>query len=386
MRELSVAFRSLRRTPGFSVTALVAIALGIGSATTVFSVTDHVLFKPLPYANPDRLVTVGADIRARGQSNWAVPPPEYDAWRQEIKTLTDLGGYQTFGRYAMTLPDGPVEVTVNRITPNFLTVLGVAPAIGRPFAEADFVVGAPPVVLLTDTAWRRLFGASREVVGQFLLINGAPAEVAGVLPRAFAFPSGPSTAQPDVLVPLVRTKESSGSGIVMIGRLAEGRSIEAAREEINALAAFRAAETFLRNARIDGATVGPLGEALSKGSRAVLQLLLGAVAVLLLIGCANVANLQLARASALPVQSSVASAPSPCVRSRIASTGGVAVGSMAVSAPNCSASARRSGDGSTARTRAPITVANWVAARPTGPWPKMASVSRPEIFKRLSAE
>ena len=76
MRDLSVALRSLRRTPGFAVTAFVAIALGIGSATTVFSVTDHLLFKPLPYANPDQLVTVGADIRARGQSNWAGPPPE----------------------------------------------------------------------------------------------------------------------------------------------------------------------------------------------------------------------------------------------------------------------------------------------------------------------
>jgi predicted permease len=295
MRELSVAFRSLRRTPGFSVTALVAIALGIGSATTVFSVTDHLLFKPLPYADPDRLVTVGADIRSKGQSNWAVAPPEYDAWRQGIRTVTDLGGYQTFGRYTMTLPEAPVEVTVNRITGNLLNVLGVAPAIGRPFAEADFIVGAPAVLLLTDSAWQRHFGANREIVGQFLTVNGAPAEVAGVLPRAFAFPSGPSTAQPDVIVPLVRTKESAGSGIVMIGRLADGVAVEDARAEINALAAFRAGESGMRNARIDGATVEPLDEALSKRSRPVLQLLLGAVAVLLLIGCVNVANLLLAR-------------------------------------------------------------------------------------------
>ena len=295
MRDLSVALRSLRRTPGFSVTALVAIALGIGSATTVFSVTDHLLFKPLPYADPDRLVTVGADVRSRGQSNWAVAPPEFDAWRAGIKTLADLGGYQTFGRYSLTLPEAPVEVPVNRITNNFLSVLGVAPAIGRSFAEADFVVGAPPVLLLTDRAWRRHFGADRGIVSQFLTLNGTPAQVAGVLPRGFAFPSASSREQPDVIVPLVRTKESSGSGIVMIGRLADGQSLEAARAEINALAAFRAGETFMRNARIDGATVEALNVALLEKSGPVLQLLLGAVAVLLLIGCANVANLLLAR-------------------------------------------------------------------------------------------
>jgi putative ABC transport system permease protein len=294
MRDLSVAFRSLRRMPGFSVTALAAIALGIGSATAVFSVTDHLLFKPLPYLEPDRLVTVGADIRSKGQGNWAVPAPEYDAWRQGIKTLTDLAGYQTFGRFTIVLPEAPVEVEVNRITVNFLNVLGVAPVIGRPFGDADFVVGAPPVLLLTDRAWRRHFAANRDIVGKFLTVNGAPAEVAGILPTTFAFPSA-SRVQPDVIVPLIRTKESAGSGIVMIGRMADGAAIEAARAEIDALAAFRAAETFMRNARIDGATVEPLGAALSKASRPVLQMLLGAVAVLLLIGCANVANLLLAR-------------------------------------------------------------------------------------------
>src|SRR6185436_417930 len=101
-------------------------------------------------------------------------------------------------------------------------------------AEADFVVGSPPVLLLTDSAWRKYFGANREIVGQFVTMNGAPAEVAGVLPRGFAVPSAPSTAQPDVSVPLVRTKESAGSGVVMIGRLADGQTIENARAEINA--------------------------------------------------------------------------------------------------------------------------------------------------------
>ncbi len=203
--------------------------------------TDHLLFKPLPYADPDRLVTVGADIRSKGQSNWAVAPPEYDAWRQGIGTLTDLGGYQPFGRYTLSLSEAPVEVSVVRITGNFLSVLGVAPAIGRPFNDADFAPGAPLAMLLTDSAWRRFFGSDPAIAGRLVTMNGALAEVAGVLPRSFAFPSGPSADQPNVVVPLVRAKESdAASGISMIGRLAPGRAIETARAEIDAVAAFRA--------------------------------------------------------------------------------------------------------------------------------------------------
>src|SRR5262245_61189304 len=189
MRNLLTAFRSLRRTPGFSLTALLALALGIGAATTVFSVTDHLLFRPLPYRDSARLITAGADVRSKGQSNWAVFGDEYDAWRTSIKSLEDLGGYQTFGRFTVSRPDAPIELVVNRITSNFLSVIGVAPAMGRQFADGDFVPGAPVALLLTDKTWRRQFGADEKVVGQFVTVNGAPGEIAGVLPRGFAFPS-----------------------------------------------------------------------------------------------------------------------------------------------------------------------------------------------------
>jgi len=294
MHDLIMAFRSLRRAPGFSLTAIVALALGIGAATTVFSVTDRLLFRPLPYADPDRIVTVGADVRARGQSNWGVAAEEYDAWRDASRTLADIGGYQTFGRFTLMLPDAPVEVAVNRITANFLPVLGIAPSLGRPFGAQDFVPGAPLAILLTDSTWRRMFRADRNVVGQFLTVNGAPAEVAGVLPRAFAFPADKGREVPEILVPLVRTPESSGSRVLMIGRVAPGATVDAARVELNGIAASRGAESGMRNARIDGATVERLDDAL-EGPRVLLLLLLGAVATLLLIGCVNVANLLLAR-------------------------------------------------------------------------------------------
>jgi len=295
VRDLALAFRSLRRTPGFSFTVLLALTLGIGAATTVFSVADRGLFRPLPYTDPDRLVTVGADIRIRGFTNWSVSGDEFDAWRSASHELADLAGYQSFGKSTLTRPDAPVEIAVHRITLNFLSVLGVMPAMGRPFVDADFLPSAPPSLLLTDATWRRVFSADTDIVGQFVTVNGAPTLVAGVLPRAFVFPTTALQSMPDVLVPLVRTQASSGSRLSMIGRLEARATVSSAAAEINSIAASRHAESGVRNAVIDGATVEPLGEALAQGSRAILLLFVGAVATLVLIGCANVANLVLAR-------------------------------------------------------------------------------------------
>ncbi len=136
MRDIHYALRSLFRTPGFTLTALLALTLAIGAATTVFSVVDRVLFRPLPYRDADRLVTVGADVRSRGQSNWAVSVPEFDAWRSENKTLSDLAGHQTAGRLTLKLEDEPVEVAATAVTETMLDLLGVAPALGRLFSAA----------------------------------------------------------------------------------------------------------------------------------------------------------------------------------------------------------------------------------------------------------
>jgi len=295
MRDIQLAFRSLRRAPGFALTALLALTIGIAAATTVFTVADRVLFRPLPYADPDRLVTVGADVRSKGMSNWAVNVEEFDAWRDASRTLDDLAGYQTFGRFSLSRSDAPVEIAVNRITINFLGQLGVAPAIGRSFGEEDFQPGAPRALLLTHVAWRRLFQSDRNIVGRFVTVNDEPALVAGVLSSGFAFPTPRRSPVPDVLVPLVRTQASSGSRVSMIGRLAAGETVETARAEMGAIAAARGGESGLRNATIDGATVEPLEESLVENARGVLILFVGAVTALVLIGCANIANLLIAR-------------------------------------------------------------------------------------------
>lgn len=293
MSALVYAVRSLQRTPGFTLAALLALSLGIGAATTVFSVADRTLFRPLPYAAADRLVTVGGDIRSRGFTGWGISPDEMEAWRTSSRTLSALAGWHTFGRYTVSLPDAPFEIAVNRVTRDLLPILGVTPAAGRPFGDADYVKGATLAVLLTDRTWRRYFGASPGVIGSFVTINGAPAEIAGVLPASFVFPSARDREMPDAILPLV--PGTSESRVSMIGRLDAAATLETARAELDGIAASRRPDVGLRNARVDGASVAPLAEALGYGRHRVLALLLGAVGALLLIGCVNVANLLLAR-------------------------------------------------------------------------------------------
>jgi putative ABC transport system permease protein len=296
MRDFRFAIRSLARTPGFTLTALAALTLGIGAATTVYSVADRVLFRPLPYHDVDRLVTIGADVRSAGMSDWPVNLDEYDAWRQASRTVSDIAGHIPFGQFTLVLPDEPVEIAVSRVTENFLTLLGAAPRTGRAFNRIDFEPGAAPVALLTDGVWRDLFNGDAAVVGTSITINDLPTLIAGVLPRAFVFPAEAARYKPDVLMPLVRSAVS-GSRATLIGRLTPGATVEDARAEINAIAATRGGPSGYREAPIDGATVETLTSQLAQRHRRVVQLLAGAVAALLLIGCANVANLLLARGS-----------------------------------------------------------------------------------------
>jgi predicted permease len=298
MRDIRLAIRSLARSPRFTLAALLALGLGIGAATTVFSVADGLLFKPLPYRDSDRLVAVMAAIRSRGMVNWDVPAADLEAWRTASSALADLAGHRTRGRLTLMLPGQPEDVAAAGVTPNFLRVLGVTTAAGREFAADEFVPGPPRALILTDATWRRLFNADRGVVGRSLVVNGVSAQVVGVLPRTFAFPTGSFTRATDVLVPFAvdSTAPSVQERLTLIGRLASGASIERVRVDLDGFAKINGGESGLRNGRIDGATVEPILATLVTASRINLMwLLVGAVTALLLIGCANVANLLVAR-------------------------------------------------------------------------------------------
>lgn len=335
MRSIGSAVRALRRTPGFTLASLLALSLGIGAATTVFSVADRTLFKPLPYSQIDRLITVGANISARGLTGWGISTDELIAWRKASRTLSTLEGWHTFGSYTVSLPDGPFEIKVNRVTIGFLPMLGIGAAIGRPFTQADFEQGGPLAVLLTDRTWRREFGADKSVAGRFVTINGAPAEIAGVLPASFVFPIAYERDAPDALIPLVAG--SSQSRVSMIGRLSAGTTVEAARTELDGIAASRKPDVGLRTSPADGASVEPLADALGFGRHRVLTLLLWAVGALLFIGCVNVANLLLARGAdrrgELAIRSALGASRAALVRlllteSAVLATFGAAIGAV----------------------------------------------------------
>jgi predicted permease len=295
MRDIRLAIRSLVRSPRFTLAALLALSLGIGAATTVFSVADGLLFKPLAYRDADRLVAVMAAIRTRGFLNWDVPALDLDAWRSASPALNDLAGYRPRSRTTLIAGGDPEEVAAAGVTPNFLRLLGVAPVRGREFTAEDFVPGAPPALIITDAAWRRVFQGDPDAVGRPLSVNGTTGYVVGVLPRTFAFPAGSASRSPDILVPFV-TASTPQTRLTLIGRLAPAATIDRARVDLDAFAARHGGESGLRTGRIDGATVEPLVAALIAPERAKLMLLLlGGVTALLLIGCANVGNLLVAR-------------------------------------------------------------------------------------------
>jgi predicted permease len=292
MRDVKLVCRSLIRAPAFTLAAVLALGLSIGAATTVFSVADGALFRPLPYHDASRLVAVSATVRARG-FNSNTTPVELDAWRAASPSVADLASHAPGDRLTIDRPDEPREVVAARVTPNFLTVLGVAPVLGRDFTMADAAPGAARALLLTDGVWRRVFNSDASIVGQSIMASGAPAHVAGVLPRDFVFPSAVSRTRPDVL--LVLAPADTDVGARAIARLTRGATLERAEIELDAIAASRKPASDLRNTVIDGATVQPLPASLAASSQRVMVLLMCGVGSLLLIGCANVANLLLAR-------------------------------------------------------------------------------------------
>ncbi len=324
MRDIRLAIRSLARSPRFTLAALLALSLGIGAATTIFSVADGLLFRPLPYREPDRLVAVIATVSAFQGSSFDVPAADLEAWRSATPAVADLAGYQSRSRVTIVSQGEPEELTAASVTPNFLRLLGMAPAQGREFTPEDFIPGAPPALILTDAAWRRVLQSDATAIGRPVSVNGTTGYVVGVLPRTFAFPAGSVSGMADVLRPLAFDPKSP-SRLTVIGRLAPGGTIDRARTDLKGFAAQHGGDPGLRNRRIDGARVEPLLNALVAPARANLMwLLFGAVAALLLIGCVNVGNLLVARGTdrrgELTIRAALGASRAALVRLQLAET------------------------------------------------------------------
>jgi predicted permease len=288
--DLIRAARGLRARPGFALTIVVTLALGIGANTAIFSLVDAALLRPLPFPQPDRLVALG-EARPSGEAD-DVAAPTFLEWRAAARSFEGLAAWTWWG-LALTGRGDPEELLTIRAAPSLFQVLGARAALGRTFAPEEEDPGRGGVVLLSDGLWRRSFGADPGILGRTLMLDGEPRTVVGVMPRGFRFPD----FDIDLWVPLGFLDYERDSRTIrmfnVIGRLGPGATIEAARAEMATVAAGVAAREPATHEGW-GAWIEPASNSLVNASSA-LPLLLGAVGLVLLIACANVASLLLAR-------------------------------------------------------------------------------------------
>ena len=286
------AVRALFTQPALTLVAIATLALGIGGNAAMFTVVNAVLLRPLPFEKPDEVVAVME--RASKIPSLSASWQNYADWRDQNRVFRALAAYRPL---AVTLTGGeqPERVPAKMLTASMLPLLGVRPAIGRAFSAGEDKPGAAPVAIISHGLWERRFGGARDAVGKALVVDNVPRTIVGVLPASFEL------AQPaDVFVPMgpwaatLPDDRSWHPGIFPVGRLKPGVSIERARAEMEAIGA-RLAKQYPEANMAVGVNVTPLHELLVQNLRPALMLLLGAVALVLLIACANVANLLLAR-------------------------------------------------------------------------------------------
>ncbi len=285
------ALRVLRRNPGYTTTAALTFALGIGLTTAIFSVVYGVLLQPLPYADPDRLAVVWErNPKHQSQQN-VVSVPNFEAWRERNRSFTALAALVpapvTIGGVA------PERVMGAEVSPEYFRLLGVRPAIGRDFTTGEGVEGGPGAVILGDGFWRRRFGADSSIVGRVIRLDERPFTVVGVMPSGFDPPKFGWLPDHELWLPFVATanNRSWGRFLLVLGRLRDGVSLESARREMAAIAERRSREDKANEGWT--ATVVGLGEQITGGVRTALLVLMGAVGLLLVMAAANVGNLTL---------------------------------------------------------------------------------------------
>ena len=291
IQDLRYALRQLRKNPGFTAVALLTLTLGIGGNTAIFSVVHAVLLKPLEYRDPDRVVIVTE----------GATPVRFAEMMAGSRSYTELGDFTVgFEDMALSGAGEPEMLKGARVSANFLHILGVSPLMGRSFLPEEDKAGAPTVAMISAELWRRRFGGDRSIVGKAVKLEGMPYEIIGVLPAGFQFPLAGSE------VWLTRPSEWSAippqgrplSPILSVfGRLKPGLDLQQASAELAVLnRQYAATHPGMLDAKPDiPETVRPFKDQLISEVRSELWMLFGAVAFVLLIVCANIASLLLAR-------------------------------------------------------------------------------------------
>lgn len=301
-QDLRYGLRALRKQPGFTFIAIMTLALGIGANTAIFSVVNAVLLKPLPFSQPEQLVRVYGEFLALNTNQMGLSVPEYTDFQQQTQSFIASGVFDGSGSANLAPEESGTPERVERamFTPEMFAVLQAAPMLGRVFTAEEAQAGRDAVVVLSHDLWQRRFGGKPEAIGQKLMISGRSSTIIGVMPPGFAFPAKAEMWQPLWFPPEMREPQRRGArGLEVLARLKPGISLRQAQTELNQLGA-NLTQQYPQNysgQRRYRMLVTPLLEDVVGELKPALLLLLGAVGFVLLIACANVANLLLARAA-----------------------------------------------------------------------------------------
>jgi predicted permease len=288
------AGRVLRHAPAFTVTVVTILALGIGANAAVFSALDQTVVRPLPYREPDRLAMVAEDFSAFGMPKNRVSPATFYDWQRRTRAFSELAALRVS---VLNLAESgpPEQVLGAAVTANLLPVIGVQPLLGRTIAANEEAPGHR-VVVLSERIWHARLGGDPGAVGRTITMSDRPYTIVGVMPAGFHFPDGRTDFWVPIAIPPAQVTARNSHYLRVVGRLHDGVSWAAARDDMHEIGRQLATEFPESNARV-GVVVTPLVEEITADSRHTLTLLLGAAACVLLIACANVANLLIARSA-----------------------------------------------------------------------------------------
>jgi len=301
-QDMRYGLRMLAKSPGFSALVILTLALGIGANTAIFSVVNAVLLRPLPFEEPDRLVQIWhtpPQASFPGIPTFSVSPANFLDWRARSQAFEGMSAYG-FGQYTLTGTGHPEAVRMVAVTSGFFSILRAQPLLGRAFLAEEDSPGREHEVVLSYNLWRGRFGADRDIVGKNIALNGQAFTVIGVMGPNFEFPiSTDPNYSPQMWKPLAWTDQErairDNHNYAVVARLKDGVTLQQARAELDSVS-NQLAQQYPADDKGWGATAIPLREDLVGDVRPALLILLGAVALVLLIACANVANLLLAKA------------------------------------------------------------------------------------------
>jgi predicted permease len=302
LQDLRYAFRTMRRDAAFCAVAVLILGLGIGANTAIFSVVNTVLFRPLPFRDPSRLVWIANVLPSGGLSGVTSRVSNYRDYRTMNRSFDDLTAYFAFsdyGSYTLTEFGEPERLIGYGVAQNFFQMLGIRLALGRPFDNEECKWNGRKAVILSHGLWQRRFGSDPHIVGRSITLNGAPTIVTGVLPESFDFASVFTPgAKVDMLTPFPITDETNrwGNTLAIIGRLKPGATVGRAQAEFDVLV-NRIKAAHPERGKLFGARLTMLTDQISGRFHKALIVLLCAVGAVLLIACANLSNLLLARAA-----------------------------------------------------------------------------------------